>query len=118
MPGTLTNLSDGTFSLTELREKIRPDDPRHPVTSLVCIKNTHNKCGGVALPEDWISQVSDTATYRFATEFVGILEHFFKMCSEPSICTTYPGLLPYPLNSLLFLPGGFRLPGSGPSLAL
>ena len=83
MPRALTNLSDGTFSLMELREKIRPDDPHHPITSLVCIENTHNKCGGVALPEDWIRQVSDTEFVRIP-QYNKASNGNFNTCSRNS----------------------------------
>lgn len=53
------NLDDGTLDMEELREKLRPThpDPHEPYTSLVCIENTHNYCGGTALPVEWIDQV-------------------------------------------------------------
>lgn len=54
------NLPDGTLDMTELREKLRPEcpDPHEPITSLVCIENTHNYCGGTVLPVEWIEQVN------------------------------------------------------------
>eukprot|EP00095_Tigriopus_kingsejongensis_P007173 maker-scaffold134_size322110-snap-gene-0.10 protein:Tk07173 transcript:maker-scaffold134_size322110-snap-gene-0.10-mRNA-1 annotation:"probable low-specificity l-threonine aldolase 2" len=55
----LANLSDGTFAIDELRSKIRPDDPHEPQTALVCIENTHNKCGGKVVPVEWIKQVGE-----------------------------------------------------------
>ncbi|XP_023321463.1 probable low-specificity L-threonine aldolase 2 [Eurytemora carolleeae] len=57
-PRTVKNLQNGTFSLEELESKIRSDDPHHPITSLVAIENSHNKCGGTALPLNWISDLS------------------------------------------------------------
>jgi len=57
-PRTLHNLPDGTFSLEELQLKIREDDPHCPVTSLVAFENSHNKCGGIAVSQDWISELS------------------------------------------------------------
>lgn len=53
------NLIDGTLDMTELRGKLRPEypDPHEPFTSLVCIENTHNYCGGSALPIEWIDKV-------------------------------------------------------------
>lgn len=53
------NLPDGTLDMTELQKKLRPlnPDPHEPYTSLVCIENTHNCCGGTVLPLEWIKQV-------------------------------------------------------------
>ena len=68
-PRTLKNLEDGTFSIEELEAKVgrnicemcsvtafymlfkvREDDQHLPITTLIAIENTHNKCGGRALP--------------------------------------------------------------------
>lgn len=57
----MKNLDNGTFCLDELKAKIRheaPEDPHAPITSLVCIENTQNKCGGRAVPLQWIDQLS------------------------------------------------------------
>jgi len=59
-PRSLSNLPDGTFSLQELESKVREDDPHLPVTTLVAIENTHNKCGGVPLPLSWLQEVGAT----------------------------------------------------------
>ncbi|XP_045601273.1 uncharacterized protein [Procambarus clarkii] len=54
---TVKNLPDGTFSLQELRSLVRGDDPHWPVTTLVCIENTHNMMGGKALPLQWMDDL-------------------------------------------------------------
>lgn len=56
----LTNRKDGTFSLKELEAKVREDDVHLPVTTLVAIENTHNKCGGCTLPREWIKDLVNT----------------------------------------------------------
>ncbi|XP_044252815.1 probable low-specificity L-threonine aldolase 2 isoform X1 [Tribolium madens] len=54
----IRNNNDGTFSLDELRDRIRKNPDCHePYTSLVIIENTHNMCGGKVLPLDWIEKV-------------------------------------------------------------
>ena len=57
-PRSITNLPDGTFDIGQLKELVRADDPHFPITSLVCIENTHNLKGGRVLPLEWIDQVS------------------------------------------------------------
>ena len=37
--------------------KVREDDTHLPKTTLVAIENTHNKCGGRALPLEWLDQL-------------------------------------------------------------
>ncbi|XP_042862149.1 probable low-specificity L-threonine aldolase 2 [Penaeus japonicus] len=54
---TIKNQSDGTFSLQELRSLVRDDDPHWPVTTLVCVENTHNMMGGKALPLQWLDDL-------------------------------------------------------------
>merc|ERR1712106_820713 len=56
-PRTLKNLEDGTFSIEELEAKVREDDQHLPITTMVAIENTHNKCGGRALPLEWLEQL-------------------------------------------------------------
>jgi threonine aldolase len=56
----IKNNEDGTFSLDELRDRIRKNPDFHePYTSLVIIENTHNMCGGKVLPLDWIEKVKN-----------------------------------------------------------
>ncbi|XP_066961171.1 uncharacterized protein [Macrobrachium rosenbergii] len=56
---TIKNLPDGTFSLSELRTLIRDNNPYFPVTTLVCIENTHNMKGGKALPLEWLDELGE-----------------------------------------------------------
>ncbi len=43
------NLPDGTMDLEEIQAAIRPNDIHAPVTRLITLENTHNRCGGVSL---------------------------------------------------------------------
>lgn len=55
---TVVNLPDGTFSLDEMMGKLRDDTNVHTTqTALICVENTHNWCGGRALPLTWLAQV-------------------------------------------------------------
>jgi len=55
------NQSDGTMDLEEIRAAIRSDDAHFPPTRLICLENTHNRCGGVALNAAYTHQVGDLA---------------------------------------------------------
>jgi threonine aldolase len=46
----LPNRLDGTFDLDQLEAAIRPPNIHTPRDPLLCIENTHNRCGGAALP--------------------------------------------------------------------
>ncbi|RWS23540.1 putative low-specificity L-threonine aldolase 2-like protein, partial [Leptotrombidium deliense] len=55
---TVKNNEDGTFCLLELESKIRKKYEQHfPISTLVCIENTHNWCNGSPLDFDFISDV-------------------------------------------------------------
>ncbi len=43
------NQPDGTLALDDIQAAIRTDDAHFPVTRLVALENTHNRCGGVVL---------------------------------------------------------------------
>ncbi len=46
----LHNNPDGTLDSEEVRAAVRGPNIHAPVDSLLCLENTHNRCGGAALP--------------------------------------------------------------------
>lgn len=46
----LPNAPDGTLDPAAVTAAIRPPNIHHPRTALLCLENTHNRCGGAALP--------------------------------------------------------------------
>lgn len=60
----IPNQADGTLALDDIRAAIRDDDDHEPVTRLVCLENTHNRCGGVALTAAYTRQVGDLVHAR------------------------------------------------------
>ncbi|MGE5124110.1 MAG: low-specificity L-threonine aldolase [Acidobacteriaceae bacterium] len=57
----LPNQADGTLVLDDIKAAIRAGDAHEPITRLVCLENTHNRCGGVALSAEYTQQVGDLA---------------------------------------------------------
>jgi len=57
----LPNQPDGTLALEHIRAAIRPDDPHDPVTRLIALENTHNRCGGVVLSLEYSREVGELA---------------------------------------------------------
>lgn len=55
---TIPNSADGTLPLDALQTAIRPDWPKFPRTSLVCLENTQNRCSGAVLPMDYVASVA------------------------------------------------------------
>ena len=60
-PRTLATRPDGTLPLEAIEAAIRPDDVHFPTTRLICLENTHNRCGGVALSLDYTIGVGKLA---------------------------------------------------------
>jgi threonine aldolase len=60
-PHTLPNQADGTLDLDDIEAAIRPDDPHYPISRLVSLENTHNRCGGVVLRVDYTRAVGELA---------------------------------------------------------
>jgi threonine aldolase len=56
-----SNQPDGTLDLGEVRGAIRSEDDHFPVTRLICLENTHNRCGGVALTVEYTRAAGELA---------------------------------------------------------
>lgn len=57
----IPNQPDGTLALDSIREAIRADDPHEPITRLITLENTQNRCGGVALTPEYTRAVGELA---------------------------------------------------------
>ncbi|MGW8251260.1 MAG: low-specificity L-threonine aldolase, partial [Anaerolineales bacterium] len=57
----LPNQPNGTLRLQDIRAVIRSDDAHHPVSRLISLENTHNRCGGVSLSKEYTQAVGDLA---------------------------------------------------------
>jgi len=60
----LPNQPDGSLALEEIEAAIRPDDPHDPITRLICLENTHNRCGGTYQTPEYMNRVSEFARGR------------------------------------------------------
>ena len=60
-PNTLINRANGTIALEDIQNAIRPDDIHAPVSRMLIIENTHNRCGGTVLPMDYLRDASALA---------------------------------------------------------
>jgi len=60
-PRTVPNEPDGTIALEHLRSAIREDDIHYPVSRLILLENTQNRCSGAALSAEYTRQVADLA---------------------------------------------------------
>lgn len=60
-PCQLPNQPDGTLTLAEIKAAIREHDEHEPITRLITLENTHNRCGGVALSLEYTRSVGELA---------------------------------------------------------
>ncbi len=57
----LLNDENGRLDTDEIEQAIRPKNIHNPETTLVCLENTHNRCGGAVLTADYTNQVCHLA---------------------------------------------------------
>jgi threonine aldolase len=57
----IPNSADGTMPLDQIQEAIRTENVHYPTTKLICLENTHNRCGGVALTVEYQKAVYQLA---------------------------------------------------------
>lgn len=110
---TAMNKPDGTFDIDEMLSKVRDEsNALFPRTTLVCIENTHNTCGGRVLPLSWIRELSavlkekqlplhmDGARFFNAVVHSGIPpDEYAQGCDTINICLSKG--LGCPMGSLL-----------------
>jgi len=53
----LANQANGCIDLEDIEAAIRGENIHFPRTRLICLENTHNRCGGTALPLEYHKQV-------------------------------------------------------------
>ncbi len=54
----LIDTTDGMITCEQLQAVLRPRDIHFPPTALFCLENTHNRAGGVVLPQDDVDAVT------------------------------------------------------------
>lgn len=60
-PRSLPNAPDGTIDPREIEAAIRADNVHFPTTRLICLENTHNRCGGAVLDPAYMAAVREVA---------------------------------------------------------
>ena len=63
-PHTVPNQPDGTLNLGDVEAAIRGDNIHFPRTRLICLENTHNRCGGAALSVKYTDSLCELAHSR------------------------------------------------------
>jgi threonine aldolase len=60
-PRPIKNQADGTLALVDILASIQTEDVHHTITRLICLENTQNSCGGVALSAEYTRAVGKIA---------------------------------------------------------
>jgi threonine aldolase len=60
-PRPLANLANGSLDLDQVESAIRPDDAHAPVTRLIAVENTQNRCGGRVLTVEYMDAIGELA---------------------------------------------------------
>jgi len=61
---TILNDDDGQMELSTVEAVIRARNIHFPQTTLLCLENTHNRCGGAVLTPDYTSAIAGLAHQR------------------------------------------------------
>ena len=60
-PRTVPNQPDGTMAIADIESAIRPDNIHFPISRLIVIENTHNRCKGTPIDSDYMDAVRQLA---------------------------------------------------------
>lgn len=63
-PRPVPNQPDGTIDLAAIEQAIRGDDEHYPISRLIALENTHNRCGGRVLRPEYIDAAGALAHGR------------------------------------------------------
>ncbi len=58
---TIPNNNDGTIDLSKIQQTIRSKSLHFPPTTLLCLENTHNRCGGSVLTYEYTKEACELA---------------------------------------------------------
>jgi threonine aldolase len=97
-PHTIPNQPDGTIDIDDIREAIRADDAHLPPTRLITLENTHNRCGGAVLSEEYTQEIGELAAEH------ALILHLdgARIFNAAAVLGVPPAELAAPVDSLTF----------------
>ena len=117
-PHVLPNLDDGTLSLAAIEAAIRdPSNVHFPRTRVICLENTHNRCGGAVLPPEYCDAVGTLARrYGLAVHLDGarLFNAAVARRVDPTVFTRSADSVTICLSKGLGAPAGSVLCGDRP----
>ena len=119
-PHTIPNQPDGTLRLDDIKNAIRPDNEHFPITRLITIENTHNRCGGSPLTVEYTQKVGDLAQsegLKLHLDGARIFNAATALDVEPAALTAPVDSVTFCLSKALCAPVGSVLCGTGEFIA-
>lgn len=117
-PATVPNQLDGTLDLGQLEAAIRPPNNDHyPRSRLICLENSHNRCGGAVLTPEYMAQVRQLADrHMLAIHLDGarIFNASAALGVEASVVAQHADSTSFCLSKGLAAPVGSLVCGSEP----
>jgi threonine aldolase len=114
-PHTLKNQKDGSISIEDIRGAIRPNDIHHPISKLLILENTHNRCGGVVLTQPYLRDAASLVRelkLLLHVDGARIFNAAIASGVEPAVLVTHADSVTFCLSKGLCAPVGSVLCGS------
>ena len=119
-PFPLPNNPDGTIDPEKIEAAIRPENVHFPRTRLICLENTHNRCGGAVLRPAYMARVGEIARrHGLAVHLDGarIFNAAVALGVEPAVLTRDVDSVTFCVSKGLSAPVGSVLCGSAAFIA-
>jgi len=97
-PHTIPNQPNGTLDPDDIQAAIRSDDAHLPITKLITLENTHNRCGGAALTLEYSQFIGELAREQ------GLILHLdgARIFNAAAVLDVSPAELVAPVDSVTF----------------
>jgi threonine aldolase len=108
-------IADGVFHISDIESRIRVADDHTPGTRLLCVENTHNRCGGTILPPEWMPDLRalvDRYGLRLHLDGARLFNASVALGVSPQAWTRYADSVMIAFSKGLCCPVGSVLAGS------
>jgi threonine aldolase len=108
-------IADGVFQIADIESRIRLADDHTPGTRLLCLENTHNRCGGTILPPEWMPDLralADRHALHLHLDGARLFNASVALGVSPQAWTRYADSVMIAFSKGLCCPVGSVLAGS------
>lgn len=116
-PRTLPNQPDGTLDLDQVADAVRDENDHYPVSRLLALENTHNRCGGRVLRPGYVDAAGELAHSRGLQMHVDgarLWNAALALNESPARLVAAADSVSVCFSKGLAAPAGSALAGSGP----